>query len=361
MLSVREIERAGRSFLDTLGPEIDRADPAGQVAARSRLLCAALGLLAQATYDALGSGPLRTEVGLAAAALSLLTKVDDEVIDARRFHGGPRALRREVRARTRWFLEPTLASIRAAAPVSAEPRCLLAAEVGARFSRLAAESTDGPARLARLLDMVERGWAIQVDAVAVLSSHPRAVSAAEVAAVTRNISGAWLSMMALVGTLPLARDTLTDDEVEAIFDWGFHIQRADALADLERDRADGLVATFVQKRLWDRTGVGPEEPSTAEIYRLVAAGGIDHECLPDTRAQARLGERLIRVRKLAELLGWIEQFLVHRYRVHRWRDRASRLARGQDDGGLWLEVLANMDASSNALDAHGGASPCSAR
>jgi hypothetical protein len=364
MLSPGAIERAGRAFLDTLGPELDRADPDGRVAPRSRLLCAALGLLAQATHDALGGGPLGKEVGLAAAALSLLTKIDDEVIDSALFHGGPSALRHEVRQRTRWFLEPTLASIRAAEPAADEPRCRLAAGVGARFRGLAGASSEGPERLARLLAMVEHGWAIQVDAVTILSSHPRAVTAAEVATVTRNISGAWLSMMALVGTLPLESATLTDDELEAIFDWGFHIQRADSLADLEKDRADGLGSTFVQKRLWDRSGVGPEQGSTAEIYRLVAESKVDLECQPEPEERAALRARLERVPELGELLGWIEQFLLHRYRCHRFASPTSMLRAAADDGGLWLGLLAKMDAAPATHGTHGAferGAPCSAR
>lgn len=360
MLPAGEIERAGRSFLDTLGPAVDRADPDGRVAPRSRLLCAALGLLAQATHDALGGGPHRHEVGLAAAALSLLTKVDDEVIDSLRFHGGPAGLRHEVRQRTRWFLEPTLASIRAAAAVTDEPRCKLAADVGARLATLASAAPDGAKRLDRLLAMVERGWAIQVDAVALLSSHPRAVSAAEIARVTRSISGAWLSMIALVGTLPLARLTLTDDEIEAIFDWGFHIQRADSLADLEKDRSDGLVATFVQKQLWDRASVGPDEPSTATIYRLVATERADLACLPTAAERASLRRRLARLPELAALLAWIERFLVHRYRVHRWAG-ATSVRETSDDGGWWLGVLARMEGAGAAQRAPQEAGACSAR
>jgi hypothetical protein len=68
--------------------------------------------------------------------LSLLTKIDDQVIDALEFHGGPPACGRDLQAlerKTRAYLAPTLASIRSGRPDTAQPRCVLAAALGRRL------------------------------------------------------------------------------------------------------------------------------------------------------------------------------------------------------------------------------------
>src|SRR6202044_3408956 len=111
-----ELLAAGDRFLAAIGPALDAADVDGRVTPGSRLLCASLGLLGVETYRALGGRGREGEVGRAAAMLSLLTKIDDQWIDAPAFHGGASTPRAELRARVRAFLAPTLASVRAARP-----------------------------------------------------------------------------------------------------------------------------------------------------------------------------------------------------------------------------------------------------
>ncbi|MCC6558006.1 MAG: hypothetical protein IT372_34095 [Polyangiaceae bacterium] len=308
---------AGAAHLQEVGPLVDGADPDGRVAPRSRRLCAALGLLSRGLDEALGGTRRAAEVGAAGAALSLLTKVDDEVIDGPAFHGGMAADRRALRARTAAYLEPTLASLRAARPASGEPRCALAADVGRRLRRLTAD----PLRLARLLEVIAEGWRTQVDAVEVLTSHPGAVSLAEVAGVTRRISGLWLLMVALVGSLPedAARAPSADEE-EAFLDWGFHIQRADALADLEKDGRDGLVSTFAGRLAWEREPArylpACARGDAAAVYAMVARHRIDEECVRGGVPADALAARLAGLGEVRALLRWIHGFLVHRYLAH---------------------------------------------
>lgn len=311
----------GAAHLAVLTPLLDAADPRGDVTSRARLLCAALGLLSEVMYAALGGSAHRREVGLAGAALSLLTKVDDEVIDRPSFHGGIKTDRRELRQRTEAFLAPTLASIRTAKPANSEPRCVLAADVGRRLQTLSANTT----RLEHLLDIIAEGWSIQVDAVAVLSSHPGEVSLDEVARTTRRISGAWLLMIAAVGSLPEdTTKTLSADEEETFYRWGFHIQRADALADLEKDNRDGLVASYVGRLLWERE---PDEYMRAcahfdasALYTLVRKHRIDEASFPagwlqdSQRAYAERG--LENLGAVPSLLAWIHGFLSYRYLMH---------------------------------------------
>jgi hypothetical protein len=309
-----EIVAAGERHLAALGPAMDAADPGGSVAPRSRLLCASLGLLAEEAHRALGGRRDPDAVGRAAAMLALLTKIDDEVIDGPAFHGGASPDRAELRARTRAFLAPTLASVRAARPASDEPRCALGAALGAALRELAGE----PARLERLLEAVAAGWDVQVDAVAVLTSHPAAVTRAEVAAVTRAISGAWLLMITLVGTLPadVARP-LTRGEEQQFFDWGWAIQRADALADLDKDLADGHLASWAGILLWERAGAAYPEAAArgdaAAVHALVRAHRVDRDCLPGDAERAALGATLPGLGRVPALLAWIHAYLVRRY------------------------------------------------
>ena len=76
------------THLRPLAGLIASADIEGRVSARSRVLCCGLACLARACYGALGGTRQIEAVGEAAAMLSLLTKIDDEVIDALAFHGG---------------------------------------------------------------------------------------------------------------------------------------------------------------------------------------------------------------------------------------------------------------------------------
>jgi hypothetical protein len=308
---------AGGAYLEEISPLLSAADPEGRVAPRSRRLCGALGLLSRVAYEALGGRRHAGAVGVAGAALSLLTKVDDEVIDGHAFHGGMATDRRALRARTAAYLRPTLASLRSGVAAGEEPRCAMAADVGQRLRRL----TGDPTRLSHLLSVIAEGWRIQVDAVEVLSSHPGAVSLAEVASVTRRISGAWLLMIALIGALPEdAARPLSADEEEAFYDWGFHIQRADALADLEKDTRDGLVSSFAGRLAWEREPArylpACARGDAAALYMMLARHRVDEACLSGGVPEGALSARLAGLGEVHPLLGWIHGFLIHRYLVH---------------------------------------------
>jgi hypothetical protein len=179
----------------------------------------------------------------------------------------------------------------------------------------------GRARLAHVVEVIAEGWRTQVDAVATLSSHPGEVSVAEVAGVTRRISGLWLLMIALIGTLPEdAARAFTADEEEAFLDWGLHIQRADALADLEKDMEDGLISSFAGRLAWER------EPSrylpacdrrdAPALYAMVAGHRVDEACVRGGVAPAVLGLRLSGLGGVHGLLAWIHGFLLYRYLAH---------------------------------------------
>jgi hypothetical protein len=308
---------AGDRHLAALGPAIDAADPEARVAPRSRLLCAGLGILAEAAYGALGGSGRAGEVGRAAAMLSLLTKIDDQVIDALPFHGGSAGDRGALRARTRGFLAPTLASIRDARPASGEPRCALAAALGEAIVAL-----DGhPARRERLLATIAAGWEIQVEAVAVLTAHPARVTRAAVAEVTRSISGAWLLMIAMVGTLPRdAARPFSLAEEGAFFDWGWAIQRADALADLAKDIGDGHLSSFPGVLLWERAGDtyldAARRRDDAALYALVRAHDVEASCLPGEAEMASLDSTLGELGEVPAVLSWIHDYLLQRYHAH---------------------------------------------
>ncbi|MFT4979292.1 MAG: hypothetical protein ACI8S6_005202 [Myxococcota bacterium] len=305
----------GAHFGRALASLVVAADPQGQVLGRNLHLCAALGALSQSCYDALSTDPVAREaVGRAGALLSLLTKVDDQVIDSLDFHGGWRTPRVLVRARTRAFLQPTLDSIRLAAPASRSPRCALAAELGSALSALSAD----PARLERLLAVIARGWQIQIEAVALLSAHPATTTDAQLSWVTRQISGAWLLMIAMVGALPASVPVpLSPEEEQAFYGWGGWIQRADALADISKDAADGLINSVPARHIWRQAPEAYEaalrSPGTEQLYALLAETGADAACLPPPGALAALSSPLSRLGAVPGLLAWIQGFLTWRY------------------------------------------------
>ncbi len=308
---------AADRYLAEVGPAFDTADPGGLVSPRSRTLCAALGLLAEAAYRALGGRGQVAEVGRAAAMLSLLTKVDDQVIDALPFHEGALTDRNTLRARTRAYLAPTLASVRDAHPATAEPRCAFAAALGKALRDLGGV----PERREHLLATIAAGWEIQVEAVAVLTAHPATVTREQVARVTRSISGAWLLMIAMVGTLP--SDTtraFSPAEEAAFFAWGWAIQRADALADLAKDLADGHLSSWPGVLLWERAGGAYLDAAlrtgTADVYALARAHGVDRDVLPLRSEIASLGTTLADLGEVPALLAWIHRHLAGRYWAH---------------------------------------------
>ncbi|MFO7566917.1 MAG: hypothetical protein R6X02_30010 [Enhygromyxa sp.] len=340
------------------------ADPGASVSPRSRMLCAGLACLARSCYAALGGLTQIDEVGEAAAMLSLLTKIDDQVIDALEFHGGPLERRRDRAAlerRTRAYLAPTLASIRAGQPANAEPRCLLAATLGRRLAALAGDRD----RLAHLLDTIAFGWEVQVRAVRVLSSDPARVERAEVEAVTADISGAWLLMITMIGALPEdAARPLSADEIAGFYEWGLHIQTADALADLAKDTADGLVASRpgfelarTRPALW-RAAFAQAE--LAPLYRGMVEAQIDLELWPAAEQLDALAQQLAGLGAVPSWLRWIHGFLSARWLVHPLCPRelepgdelGRRLGRAWASGGRRLQTAMTLADSQ-------GAQPCS--
>jgi hypothetical protein len=341
---------AGAHFLTEIGPAAAAADPEGRVEPRSRVLCAALGLLSVVAYRALGGGARAAEVGRAGAMLSLLTKIDDQVIDDRAFHGGAGADRELVRRRTRAFLAPTLRSLKDARPAGDEPRCAFAADLGRALRALAGER----GRLDHLLETIAMGWEVQVEAVSVLTSHPAAVRREQVAGITRRISGAWLLMIAMIGSLPEdAARPLSAAEEEDFFAWGSAIQRADALADLEKDLGDGHLSSYPGRLLWERA---PEAYLDAAargdftaIYALVRAHGVERDCLPDPAEAAALSAALPCLGEVPSLLGWIQGYLASRYVTH---------PRSAGRGPGSARLAAPPDAARLFADTHRSA-PCS--
>ena len=317
-IDAESVIAAGDRWLAEIGPAISAADPGGLVSPSSRLLCAGLGLLGVEAHRALGGtsrSSRASEVGRAGAMLSLLTKIDDQIIDAPAFHGsGDRAT---LPARTRAFLAPTLASIRDARPATSEPRCALAADLGVALRSLAADE----ARLDRVLATIAHGWEVQVEAVRVLTSHPSRVTRDEIASVTRSISGVWLLMIARLGELPAdARRPFTPDEEAAFLAWGWAIQRADAIADLAKDLADGHLASWPAKLLFERAPDAfldaARRADTAAIYALLRAHDVDRACIPDADEARSLARSLPDLGEVRPLLAFIHDYLVRRHLAH---------------------------------------------
>ena len=303
-----------RQLASVVGALVDRADPAGRVVPRHRRLCAGFGELATACYRALGGGERVAEVERCAALLSLLTKVDDQVIDAPGFHGGSGRERAEVERATRAYLAPTLRSMREGRPATEEGRCELGAELGRGLAGLAGSRE----RLDDLLEEVARGWEVQVRAVVTLSAHPGQVSLGQVEAVTTDISAVWLRMIALVGALPGdAVRTLSLAERVAFEQWGGWVQRADALADFAKDTDEGLVSSLPGYLLWRHDPRGYLDACARRdheaLYHLVRHHGVDRQCLPTTAQLNALNTGMASLGEVGSLLRWVHSFLAWRY------------------------------------------------
>jgi hypothetical protein len=320
---MRVIDR-GRASLGRLGREIDEADPGGSVLPRSRVLCAGLAELATGVLSVLGPRDREHDVTDLAASLSLLTKIDDEVIDSLEFHGGAASARDFVRKKTEIFLDETRRSIETGEAHSPEPRCLLAARVGRRMRDLAASAASHDA----LLQLVRDGWRTQADAVALLTGDARAADPGEIDRVTRRISGDWLALIAACGTLP-SGSSLSHDEVEAIRDAGAFIQRADALADLEKDQREGLTST------WAACAIARMAPATSlpAMYRSAALLDLEREAWPSVAALACVRHRLARFPEIVPALEWIRVMLLSRYRAHALHASPSATQGGAACGG----------------------------
>lgn len=372
--------RTAAGHLGELAPMIVAADPQASVSQRSRLLCAGLAVLARSCYAALGGRAHADGVGEAAAMLSLLTKIDDQVIDALDFHGGPIGDRdrdeAELDRRTRAYLRPTLASLRQAQPVDGEARCRLAAALGRRLRALSAS----PERLEHLLDTVAFGWEVQVRAVRTLSRDPSRVELGEIAAVNADISGAWLLMVTMIGELPEdAGRTLGARECQAFYEWGRYIQAADALADLDKDTADGLVSSLPGVLL---ARAEPHRPTPrwraafvdgelGPLFAGMVGAGVDAAIMPTPDALAGLERELAGLGRVHEWLSWIHAFLSWRWLGHaRYPgDPASsplRSVLGEREPPLaagWagsLEAIAGAELERARVGTREEARPCSA-
>lgn len=310
--TVADLLRAtGERHLAALRDDLDRADPHGLVSPAARLLCCGLAALAESAARSRGVVDV-APTGRAAARLALLTKLDDEVIDAAEFHGGPDTPRREVRRRTEVFLAPTLRSVRDAHPADDSPRCRFAADLGAELQSLAIDQD----RLSDLVELIADGWEIQVDAVEVLSAAPDAIEREHLANVTGAISGAWLAMVTFVGLLG-AVDGPTDAEEAAFFEWGLPIQAADALADLHKDLRDDFVGTLPLSIAHGRSSAEVDAAlgrrDAARLDALLVQTGADVAVLPDLEGLRQLDSALSRLGAVPRIMRWIHGFLLGRY------------------------------------------------
>lgn len=295
---------------------VTRADPKGHVSTSHRVLCSALSRLATLTYQALGGERHGEAVAVAGALLSLLTKIDDQVIDSLEFHGGWRQPREQVRAKTKAFLDLSWQSLKLGQAQSSDPRSHLAAQLG---QMLRAFNGASPA-YHRLMFWIETGWAIQVEAVTELSRHPREQSLGRVRRITASISGAWLMMISAVGTLPTdtARGFSLDEE-RGFFHWGHWIQLADALADFTKDGHDGLVSSMPLLLLSQRqAGVveAVEQNQRRWLFDWLKEHAITAQCLPEKSVFKNLRHDFQELGQLPDLLTWIHGFLAWRYFQH---------------------------------------------
>lgn len=314
----RDLFLTGSRYLEELQLLISQGDPKSLVSSKPKFLCCALAQLSLLSYESLGGSTKKGAVGRAGAMLAILTKIDDQVIDGLPFHGGQRDSFERIRQKTRDYLAPTLESIKTGRAANGEGRCVLAARLGAELQLLAGEN---PSRLELLLEWIEAGWDIQAEAVATLTRHSSERTMAQVEKVTRDISGAWLLMISAIGSLPSdAARVFTEDEVEAFYDLGWHIQRADSLADMAKDIGDGLISSYPDKWLYSLDREAYErcvrEANEREVYSLCASLDIDQRCMPEPGEFERGGEALGGLGGLGDLLSWIHGFLTWRYLVH---------------------------------------------
>ena len=307
----------GSVYLEHCKPLVATADPRGTVSNSSRLLCAGLATLSLEAYKSLGGRLHVKDVGIGAAMLSLLTKIDDQLIDSFSFHGGMGSDPEEVADQVRVQLEPTLISIRTGVPATLETRCNLAAALGRRLRAL----SDDPRRLEHLLSVISQGWEIQAIGVSTLCRQPGEVSLDQVIRASRDISGAWLLMVTLVGTLPAdASRPLLSDEEESFYEWGEYIQQADALADLDKDIQDGLVCTvpghYAYRRDPETFLAAAANRDSDSLYALYADTGADLACLPSSRQRHKLLAPLAELGHVGLILEWIHGLLLWRYLQH---------------------------------------------
>jgi hypothetical protein len=308
----RRLWEVGARQEEALRGLVDAADPEGLVLPRNRLLCTGLSLLSTGGYQALGGKERADEVERTGALLSLLTKIDDQVIDGAAFHGAGAPPRGEVEERVLRYLAPTLRSLRQGRPAQAEGRCALAAELGRRMKALAGSE----ARLRGVQEDIALGWRVQARAVAILSARPGTIPRPQVERITTTISSVWLRMMLRVGELPQdAARGLAPEEVRCVRGWGHWIQRADALADLAKDTGEGLCSSLPGLLLWEQEPAAYEracrQGDAAWLRHKLVEHRIDQQMLPQPEQLAPL--RLPSLGEIPGLLAYIHGFLAGRF------------------------------------------------
>lgn len=321
VLSALSVAQAAHQFLGPILPYVEAADPFHTVSDRSRNLCAGLGVLAVNTYNSLGGQGDEQAVGELAAMLSLLTKIDDEVIDSLAFHGGHQRDRRLVRKRTQEYLWPTLESIKTARAVDGEPRNVFAALIGERLHQLACHEE----RRQWALLLFEEGWRTQVDSVATLTDHPSRVDFRTVSDVTARISGLWLMMICAIGCLPgCVGRGLTIREKENFLRWGKVIQTADSLADFAKDQREGLINTVAGNRLFSVSETTFEQVLGGNVdlgYRTLVV--LSAHSWAECDSTFAVEDYDTDLRPVFARFEWIRQMLLGRYfdAVRRWDEK----------------------------------------
>ena len=290
--------RRGARRADALSPWLSAAH---RLSASRLHLCAGLGDLAMFAAVDLGSQPDEA-LSEAGALLAVLSKVDDDHIDRALFFAEARAWDRPSRAAAaEAYLRPTLASVLRGHPADPSPRCGLAAEAGRRLRALASS----PERLAFTHALLRLGWAAQVASVEVLFAPPESIEQEEILRVTADTSGLWLLIIASVGALPAGSRPLTAAEREAFFRVGLVIQAADALADLERELADGMTCTLP---MWMLHQICPELTQPRQVARGIWMEDVGGQIL-DLRAE---DPGLVRLPRVSAVICGIYDMLVGR-------------------------------------------------
>ncbi len=175
-------------------------------------------------------------------------------------------------------------------------------------------------RLDRLHGVIEAGWETQVRAVDMLSRHPAESSMSEVAHVTAAISGDWLLMITMVGGLPEdVRREISDTEVAAFTAWGWHIQRADALADFVKDTGEGLANSWAGRLCFERWGSAYVRALAAKELPILESmlDGCAPACLAQPHALRGAERSLATLGQVPAALAWIQAMLVGRWRARR--------------------------------------------
>jgi hypothetical protein len=128
-------------------------------------------------------------------------------------------------------------------------------------------------------------------------------------------------MIARLGELPAeAHRAFTAAEEEAFLAWGWAIQRADALADLAKDLADGHLSTWPGLLLWERAPDAYLDAAArgdaAALHALLRAHAVDCACQPDAAERAALASTLPDLGEVRPLLAFIHDYLLRRFRAH---------------------------------------------